>query len=211
MGFGCFSKAQVQFGIKILSAVFCLGSASSAATTSAKHLLEEIGEITAIAKPFKAFKTLATASTKTAVLLAALLLLTGILFVLFAVLPVFAILIVFLTLFRVAQYLVGLVYLLEFFVGFGIVRVQVGMELAGQLSVSCFYIFFGGIFINAEYLIIINKGHIRVSVLPKPLSIGLSFYKYKNSTNYIKEDMIMSRLRTTCFKKMQNLLRLTCL
>ena len=77
----------------------------------------------------------AAKTTEAALILSVLVLLS---FELVGMFPVFTVLVVFLPFFRVAQYFIGFVDLLEFPVSIRIVRIQVRMIFTGQLLVRFF-------------------------------------------------------------------------
>ena len=68
------------------------------------------------------------------------------LFVGVGMLPVLSVLVVFFAFIRIAQDLVGLVDLLEFFVRFLVVGIEVGVKLPGQFAIGLFDILRGGVF-----------------------------------------------------------------
>src|ERR1041384_7660915 len=76
--------------------------------------------------------------------------------------PILAVLIVFLSFFRVAQYFVGLIYLLKFFMRLFIVWIKIGVKLTGQFPVCFLYVVRRRILVNTQYLIIIYELHIPV-------------------------------------------------
>jgi hypothetical protein len=81
------------------------------------------------------------------------------LFKLFRMLPVFSVLVVFFSLFRIAQHLICLIDLLEFFIRFLVVGVQVGMMLPRQLPVCGPDFVLGCGFAHPQYFIIIYEIH----------------------------------------------------
>ena len=61
--------------------------------------------------------------------------------------------------FRIAQHLVGLADLLEFFLGGLVVGIFVGMILDGQFAVGLFDLIRRGAFLDAEQFVVIGLGH----------------------------------------------------
>ena len=104
-------------------------------TTTSKQVLEETGEAittsTAHTAEIKALKWTATAPA-TSFLLAAKVA---------SLAPMLSILVVLLTLLGVVDYLIRLVERLELGFGFGVIGMQVRMELLYPLAVCCLYIF----------------------------------------------------------------------
>ena len=76
--------------------------------------------------------------------------------------PVFAIFVVFLTLFRIAQYFVGFIHLLELSFCRRVILVQVRMIFLGQLPVCLLDFILSGITVYSQNLIVINKCHISI-------------------------------------------------
>src|SRR6187399_241630 len=74
-------------------------------------------------------------------------------------LPVFSILIIFFSFFRITQYFIGLIELLEFFVCFLIIWVKIGMRLSGEFTIGFFNIFLRCVFINSQRFVIIYELH----------------------------------------------------
>lgn len=68
---------------------------------------------------------------------------------LIGVFPLLSIGIVFLSLLGVAQYFVGLIQLLEFLLGRGVIGIQIGVIFASQLSVCFLNIVLSCVFIDA--------------------------------------------------------------
>lgn len=106
-------------------------------TTTSKQVLEETGEAittsTTHTAEIKALKWTATAPA-TSFLLAAKVA---------SLAPMLSILVVLLTLLGVVDYLIRLVERLELGFGFGVIGMQVRMELLYPLAVCCLYIFCG--------------------------------------------------------------------
>ena len=127
---------------------------ATASATSTKETLEERAEAAAASAleraEVEAFKRIATALTAKATSTAA----KGI-----GLLPLFTILVVFLTLLRIANDVVGLIQGLELRLGLGVVRVQVGMELLGSLDVSLLHILLRNVLRDTQNLVIIYKCH----------------------------------------------------
>ena len=97
----------------------------------------------------------------------------------FRVLPVLTVLVVFLSFLRVAQHLVGFVDLLEFFMGFLVIGIEIGVVFSSQFAVGGAYLFLRRIFGNAQGLVIIDEIHV-----PSP-SFGLKYPK-----NYRRPPML---------------------
>ena len=74
--------------------------------------------------------------------------------------PVFTVFVVFLTFFRVTQYFVGFIYLLKLIFGPRVIRIQVRMVFAGQLTESLLDIILGGAFVHSQYFVIVYVSHI---------------------------------------------------
>jgi hypothetical protein len=59
----------------------------------------------------------------------------------------------------VAQDFVGFLGLLELLLGLGVVRIAIRMVLHGQLAIGLLDLFFGGVAIHAQDLIVVALGH----------------------------------------------------
>src|SRR5207248_9914695 len=77
-------------------------------------------------------------------------------------------LVVLLALLRVREHLVGLVDVLEALLGLLVVRVEVGVELAGELAVGGANLLLGGGLLHAENLVVVLELHLDV----KPLRLA---------------------------------------
>ena len=126
------------------------------AKATTKHGVEKIGEVLVREIPF-GIEGLPAPVAPLPLLLPLVLLLCFL--VLFPVLPILAILIVLGSFIRITQYLVRLVELLEFLLRLLVVRVQVGMQLTGQLAIRLFYVFCRRVLVDSQYLVIINVCH----------------------------------------------------
>jgi len=80
-------------------------------------------------------------------------------FKLFSMLPVLAIFVILLTLLRITQHFVCLINRLKLLLGRRIIRIQIWMILAGQLTKSLLNIILRCRFVYSKYFIIINICH----------------------------------------------------
>ena len=80
-------------------------------------------------------------------------------FKLFSMLPVLTIFVILLTLLRITQHFVGLINRLKLLLGRRIIRIQIWMILAGQLTKSLLNIILRCRFVHSKYFIIINICH----------------------------------------------------
>ncbi len=164
MGGGRVHQAEMQFRLLIASAKFGLASALTGGTT--KQGFEEIGEFAlaklAAAPLAKTAKVRSFAKIPFALPASSARGLPGLLKG-FGVLPILSVLIVFFSFIGVTQYLVGFIDLLEFLIGLFVIGVEIGMKFPGEFAISRFYFVLGRIFIDAQYLVIIDEIHIRLS------------------------------------------------
>ena len=77
-------------------------------------------------------------------------------FKLFSMLPVLTIFVILLTLLRITQHFVGLINRLKLLLGRRIIRIQIWMILAGQLTKSLLNIILRCRFVHSKNFIIIN-------------------------------------------------------
>ena len=73
--------------------------------------------------------------------------------------PILAVLVVTLALFRVAEDLVGLVYLLETLLSVRVAWVQVGVITLCQPAVRLLYLVLAGVAVDTECLVVVNECH----------------------------------------------------
>ena len=144
---GRFLKGQDDVGLDIVAlargvGVGAAGTAETAKATAAEQIAEDIAQVnTACAE------TAAKAATEAA---------AGLAGPIVGIDPSETELVIALALVRVGKNIVGLVDLLELFLGVLIAGVQVGVVLFGQLAVGAFDLGIGGVFADPQHLVVIT-------------------------------------------------------
>ena len=174
---GGIPKRQVQIGMEILSAKTCIRPATTACTVS-EHLFKEIGEAACTASgkllpvgrvpvctaPVRT-ETGTALTTEACTAEAAETSCTGLLpcpllsLKFIGMLPVFAIFIILLSFLRITKHLIGLVDSLKLVFGSSVIRIQVGMIFARQLTERLLDVILRCRFVYSKDLIIINVSH----------------------------------------------------
>ena len=106
-------------------------------------------------------------------------------------LPVFSVLIVLFPLLRITQHLIGLVDLLEFFVRFLVVRVEVRMVLPRQFPVCGPDLILGRGLAHPQYFIIIYKIH-ELAFFTKVVNLLAQFFYPDLKSSYYEKILLFN-------------------
>ena len=143
---GRFLKGQDDVGLDIVAlargvGVGAAGTAETAKATAAEQIAEDIAQVNTAAETAAKAATEATAGLAGPIV---------------GIDPSETELVIALALVRVGKNIVGLVDLLELFLGVLIAGVQVGVVLFGQLAVGAFDLGIGGVFADPQHLVVIT-------------------------------------------------------
>ena len=144
---GCFLKGQDDISLNVMALARCVGVAAGRAAKAAKP-----AEATAAEQIAKDITQVHTACAAKAATEAA----AGLAGPIVGIDPSETELVIALALVRVGKNIVGLVDLLELFLGILIAGVQIRVVLFGQLAVGAFDLGIGGIFADPQHLVVIS-------------------------------------------------------
>ena len=144
---GCLLKGQDHIGLNVMALARCVGVAAGRAAEAAKP-----AEATAAEQIAKDVTQVHTACAAKAATKAA----AGLAGPIVGIDPSETELVIALALVRVGKNIVGLVDLLELFLGILIAGVQIRVVLFGQLAVGAFDLGIGGVFADPQHLVVIS-------------------------------------------------------